>query len=113
MMFQGCESLTKAPALPAETLADDCYLYMFYDCTSLTQAPALPATTLADSCYSSMFQNCSSLNNVNVNFSEWSNATFNWLKNVSSTGIFTCPATLPDTPRDASHIPAGWTRNNK
>ena len=54
-MFSGCTSLTQAPALPATTLANGCYYYMFSGCTSLTQAPALPATTLADSCYNSMF----------------------------------------------------------
>ena len=60
-MFQGCTSLTQAPALPATTLADSCYKSMFQGCTSLTQAPALPATTLAVSCYESMFQDCTSL----------------------------------------------------
>ena len=60
-MFQGCTSLTTAPSLPATTLADYCYASMFYGCTSLTTAPALPATTLADSCYESMFCDCTSL----------------------------------------------------
>ena len=61
-MFYNCSSLTKAPdELPATTLADDCYMSMFSGCTSLTKAPALPATTLADYCYYDMFYNCSSL----------------------------------------------------
>ena len=60
-MFQGCTSLTQAPALPATTLAGSCYSYMFYDCTTLIQAPALPATMLAGSCYYKMFQGCTSL----------------------------------------------------
>lgn len=60
-MFQGCTSLTQAPALPATTLADSCYSYMFYGCTSLTQSPALPATTLEDYCYMYMFDGCTSL----------------------------------------------------
>ena len=60
-MFEGCTSLTQAPALPATTMADYCYNRMFYGCTSLTQAPALPATTLASSCYYSMFNRCTSL----------------------------------------------------
>ena len=34
---------------------------MFYGCTSLTKAPALPATTMAQSCYASMFYGCTSL----------------------------------------------------
>ena len=60
-LFNGCTSLTKAPALPATTLADHCYSNMFYDCTSLTKAPELPATTLAEICYSNMFKGCTSL----------------------------------------------------
>ena len=60
-MFKGCTSLTKAPALPAPTLVSNCYNGMFYGCTSLTAAPALPATTLASNCYHSMFSGCTSL----------------------------------------------------
>lgn len=60
-MFNGCSSLIQAPALPATTLADGCYFGMFYGCKSLTQAPALPATTLADNCYEYMFQDCTAL----------------------------------------------------
>ena len=60
-MFNGCTSLTTAPALPATTLASSCYAGMFNGCTSLTTAAALPATTLASSCYYSMFNDCTSL----------------------------------------------------
>ena len=60
-MFSGCTNLTQAPALPATTLAKMCYFFMFQGCTSLTQAPALPATTLADYCYEGMFQGCTKL----------------------------------------------------
>ena len=60
-MFNGCASLTTAPALPATTLTTRCYNSMFNNCTSLTTAPALPATTLETHCYISMFQNCTSL----------------------------------------------------
>ena len=60
-MFDGCTSLTTAPALPATTLKSDCYSNMFNGCTSLTTAPVLPATTLANSCYYSMFYGCTSL----------------------------------------------------
>ena len=34
---------------------------MFYNCSSLTKAPELPATTLAENCYGSMFQYCTAL----------------------------------------------------
>ena len=60
-MFNGCTSLTKAPALPATTIANSCYYGMFRGCTSLTEAPELPVTTLADYCYQSMFNGCTSL----------------------------------------------------
>ena len=60
-IFEGCTSLTQAPALPATTLADRCYYYMFNNCSNLTQTPALPATTLASYCYSGMFSSCTSL----------------------------------------------------
>ena len=62
-LFENCTSLTKAPVLPATTLADSCYTYMFSGCQSLTKAPELPATTLGRCfyCYASMFQGCQSL----------------------------------------------------
>ncbi len=60
-MFLRCESLTKAPKLPAATLSDYCYASMFQHCSSLTVAPKLSATTLAEGCYQAMFSNCSSL----------------------------------------------------
>ena len=67
-LFQDCRSLTKAPSLPATTLADSCYYKMFYGCESLVQAPELPALSIPDSfiydrtnvsgCYVSMFEGC-------------------------------------------------------
>lgn len=60
-LFEGNTKLTTAPALPATTLAKQCYHTMFYDCSSLTEAPSLPATTLTDYCYCEMFEGCSSL----------------------------------------------------
>ena len=65
-LFSGCTSLTKAPELPATTLADLCYEYMFRNCTSLTKAPELPATALADFCYEYMFSGCKSLTEAPV-----------------------------------------------
>ena len=60
-LFKGCTSLTRAPALPATSLADSCYMDMFNGCTSLTEAPELKSTSLADHCYSYMFNGCTSL----------------------------------------------------
>ena len=66
-MFWGCTSLTEAPELPATTTANGCYSNMFRDCTSLTKAPVLPSTTLSQNCYWCMFYGCSSLNEVHCN----------------------------------------------
>ena len=63
-MFAFCTSLEQAPALPATTLANQCYQGMFYSCTTLTTAPELPATTLANHCYAQMFSYCSSLTSL-------------------------------------------------
>ena len=119
-MFNGCISLTTAPAtLPATTLANYCYANMFYRCIALTTAPALIATTLAEGCYSYMFQDCKKLASMDVSFTTWNptNATTNWVNGVGTeatgTKTFTCPSALPDTPRDASHIPSGWTKVDK
>ena len=65
-MFRSCASLAKAPVLPATTLAGSCYSGMFYGCTSLTKAPALPATTLTTNCYNNMFYGCTSLTKAPV-----------------------------------------------
>ena len=51
--FSGSTGLKDASRLDLGdiVIAENCYGYMFYGCTSLTQAPALPATTLASNCY--------------------------------------------------------------
>jgi hypothetical protein len=57
-----------------------------------------------------MFDGCTNLNNINVNFSAWGAiySTIDWVKNVSSSGTFTCPADLPET-YGTSYIPTNWT----
>ena len=60
-MFYKCESLQKAPELPATNLKDGCYAAMFSNCESLQKAPELPATNLKVACYAAMFSNCKSL----------------------------------------------------
>jgi len=60
-MFYGCSMLQEAPTLPATTLAEHCYQWMFGLCTSLTEAPSLPATSLKGYCYCNMFNGCTAL----------------------------------------------------
>lgn len=58
-----------------------------------------------------MFSNCNKLNNINVNFSVWdpeNNATRFWVIDVSSSGTFICPETLPQE-FGSDRIPTGWT----
>ena len=103
-MLALCTSLTTAPALPATTLASECYEYMFMNCTSLTTAPSLPATTLANRCYRQMFDGCTSLTTApelpattlteecyRYMFNGCTNLKVN--QNGSGTKIFTCPST--------------------
>ena len=112
-MFGGCDSLVKAPELPATTLSVSCYNGIFYNCSSLTEAPVLPATTLADDCYSYMFSGCHSLKEVRISATKTvSGALNNWLSGVSLRGDFYCDPNATIFPTGSvSGIPSGWTRH--
>ena len=83
---------------------------MFNGCTSLTQAPELPANMLADSCYSGMFQGCTNINYIKVMFDNWEpiSATQEWLP--ENNGMFECPQALIDSTseRSTSTVPYSW-----
>lgn len=113
-MFSSCQSLTKAPELPATTLVYGCYSSMFQGCQSLTKAPVLPVTTLADFCYYHMFQGCQSLKEVRIAATTTAKSALDdWLNNVSATGDFYCDPNATIFPTDsASGIPSGWTRHD-
>ena len=112
-LFEGCTSLTKAPVLPATTLADSCYYRMFIGCQSLTKAPELPSTTLATDCYYEMFSGCQSLKEVRVSATKTaSRALTYWLSGVSATGDFYCDPNATIFPTGKSGIPENWTRHN-
>ena len=115
-MFYGCTSLSSAPALPAKTLAVGCYTGMFEGCTSLTCAPALPAETLAERCYDEMFRGCTSLTSVTMLATDISayNCLQGWLDSVSETGTFTKAAAMDESKFSRGHsgIPSGWTVQN-
>ena len=116
-MFNDCRSLATAPALPATTLASNCYNSMFNNCTSLTTAPELPAKILVSNCYFNMFNGCSNLNNIIVKALTWNiSITSNWLAGVAASGTFIKPVTLTigtgtgEIPADSANgIPTGWT----
>ena len=113
-MFSGCQSLTKAPVLPATRLNQSCYEFMFSNCQSLTKAPELPATTLDDYCCGGMFKGCQSLKEVRISATkDASFALAQWLSGVSATGDFYCDPNATIFPKnDVSGIPANWTRHN-
>ena len=111
-MFQGCQ-LTKAPELPATKLVYGCYASMFQFCLSLTKAPELPATTLADYCYYGMFSGCQSLKEVRVSATKTARGALDhWLENVSATGDFYCDPNATIFPTGDSGIPENWRRLN-
>lgn len=62
-IFSKAGTLTKAPALPATTLAQGVYWYAFEECP-ITTAPDLLAPTLVRECYGYMFTGCTSLNYI-------------------------------------------------
>ena len=103
-MFQGCLSLTKAPELPATKLVFGCYSSMFLACQSLTKAPVLPATTLESYCYYGMFGSCFSLKEVRIAATTTATnargALDGWLSGVSATGDFYCNPNATIFPTD-------------
>ena len=110
-MFYGCTSLTTAPELPATTLEQYCYYEMFKNCTSLTTAPELPAITLANQCYRGMFNGCTRLQYIKAAFTStpYPSYTVDWVKNVSSSGIFVKNNAATWTQDGVNGIPSGWT----
>ena len=110
-MFYNCTSLTTAPSLPATTLVGYCYNSMFHGCTSLTTAPVLKADTLANECYNSMFSGCTSLNSITCLATDISASycTYNWVKDVASTGTFYKHPSMTGWTTGDSGIPTNWT----
>ena len=89
-LFSFATGLTKAPELPALSLARGCYWYMFEECV-ITEAPELLAETLTAECYGHMFHNCRSLNYIKCMANNGFNSTdckTGWVNNVSSVGTF-------------------------
>ncbi len=112
-MFNGCTALSAAPVLPATALAKSCYYRMFMGCTNLTAAPDLPATDWVKECYKEMFRDCTKLNRITVHITEWPDwleeTTEDWVKNVSDSGDFYCPAGLDTSSPSDRRNPSGWT----
>ena len=116
MLFMDCENLIHAPELPSMYLTNtNTYLGMFRGCTSLEVAPTLPEVGTNNYQFNTMFQGCTSLKRIEVNWNTWpsgTQATLEWVKDVSPTGVFVCPVSLGTEStilRDNDHCPVGWT----
>ena len=98
-MFRNCTKLKNVNPLPDVKPYMSMYSQMFYNCTSLTDAPEIMLSSAnSRNCMSNMFNGCTNLSSVTVHFKTWptiSNLN-NWLSGVAPTGIFRCPAELPD-----------------
>ena len=78
----------------------------------MTDAPEIMLPSANKSgCMVYMFAGCTSLSSVTVHLKSWPNANYlsGWLSGVAPTGIFRCPAELPDE-RGDGRIPEGWTK---
>lgn len=98
--------------LPSNVVSH-CYQDMFSHCSVLTKAPALPATTLAGSCYYGMFYRCTNLNSI-ITYADDISANYcttSWLQNVSPTGTFHNLGSAVYLTDSASGIPTGWTEH--
>ena len=111
-MFRNCKKLKNVNPLPEVKPYQTMYNQMFRNCTSMTDAPEIMLSSAsALNCMVGMFDGCTSLSSVTVHFKTWPKASYlnNWLNGVAPTGIFRCPAELPDE-RGNGRIPEGWTK---
>ena len=110
--FRNCKKLKNVNPLPDVRPFANIYAQMFKNCTSMTDAPEIMLSSAnSANCMANMFAGCTSLSSVTVHFKTWPKASYlnNWLSGVAPTGIFRCPAELPDE-RGNGRIPEGWTK---
>ena len=110
-MFRNCTSMLIAPAITATTIAGHTFNSAFIGCSSMTTVPMLAAETLYIASYYTMFSGCTSLNSITCLAKSGinsSNSTYNWVKNVASSGTF---YKNPDAswPSGTNGIPSNWT----
>ena len=113
-MFEDCQNLLTAPALPATTLTTSCYKNMFKGCTRLKSQIVLPASTLKTQCYYGMFEGCTNLCHITCLATDISasNCTTNWVNGVAASGTFTKADGMTSWTTGNNGIPSGWTVQN-
>lgn len=110
-LFYDCDTIVDASKLELPTtLAIGCYESMFQGCTSLTTAPALPIATLIDMCYYYMFHGCKSLNYIKMLATDISahGCLNNWVYGVASTGTFVKNKNATWNVTGVNGVPSGW-----
>ena len=106
-MFANTTTLSKAPEIPATTMATSACSYMFENC-AITTAPVLSAETLGDYCCRGMFTGCTNLNYIKCLATTIGNGTDDWVKGVSTSGTFVKAMGVTWSSGN-SGIPQGWT----
>ena len=96
-MFYSCINLTAAPALPATTLTDYCYMGMFNGCKNLSSAPELNALSVHKGSYQRMFANCTALKKAPALPATEVRASGYERMFVNCTGMESGPESLPAT----------------
>ncbi len=109
-MFKNSGMREPAP-LPAKQLAKGCYMGMFQG-SRLWRSPEIYAAAPADSCYSRMFSGCQNLCEIRALFTEWPEATQDWVEGVAPKGMFICPKALA-VEYGTNRIPEGWDVDGK
>ena len=107
-MFANTPSLVKAPALPATTLATNCYWFMLQR-TSITKAPDLLVSSIPNGAYGGMFHEAPNVNFIKCLATNISvSGTSNWVLRVASQGTFVKSANMNDWTIGSSGIPTNW-----
>jgi hypothetical protein len=109
-MFCKSPYLIKTPTvLPATILKEGCYWYMFAGCTNIKNSPEIHAECLIPMSCNHMFFNCENLNRITCLATQVDdNSTFDWVKGVSQTGVFTKHTTMSGWSNGRDGIPQYW-----
>ena len=110
-MFNDCTSLTSVPVLPATHIGYMSYGAMFKGCTSLTTVSLLSPRTFDSQACRQMFRGCTNLTSLSVGFSEYDSSTqalYEILRDVTTTGTFYCPSNATYSASDLG-LPSTWT----
>lgn len=110
-MFYYCTSLASVPVLPATHIGPASYGAMFGRCESLTTVSLLSPRTFDSQACRQMFIGCTNLTSLSMGFSEYDSSTqalYEILKNVTTTGTFYCPSNATYSASDLG-LPSTWT----